>query len=218
MEEFAVQIYGRHALNGELVDLFLIQGAVDHFVLDGRIEQGHHVEGLHNVGAVGARERYVSRQANGALQSLDAACGALIGEILALSVSIEYGKEERRKFVPVGDAAKADARLLPVEQNRKKTLLRLRLFKGAVDVIRNGSYVFQESAQICILRSARSQRCAKRNMMSERRKNLSQLLYDTCFQHNEKSFFENQKASLLKRIAFARERLKGNILWLLCFL
>jgi hypothetical protein len=56
MQRLAVDIHGRHALDIELRHLVLAHATVYHFAAHLGVEQGHHVEGLHHIGAVGAGE------------------------------------------------------------------------------------------------------------------------------------------------------------------
>ena len=101
------------------VHFVLEECTVHHLVTDVRIQQGKDVERLHHIGAVGTGERHVSLQADVALEGTDAARDTFIGQVLSLSVGIEYGQQERSELVSVRNAPEGDACVFAVLQEGK---------------------------------------------------------------------------------------------------
>ena len=63
-----VGIDRRHGLNVEAAHLLLEECPVDHLATQPRIDEGHEVEGLHHIGAVGTRERHIGLHPDVALE------------------------------------------------------------------------------------------------------------------------------------------------------
>ena len=117
MQQFAAHIYGGHRLDVVPLHLIAADSAVHRLVGDGGIEQGHDVERLHDVGAVGTCERHIGREVDIAAQRPDARRDGVVRQIAALAVAVEQHKGQRCKLMAGGDAAERDARLLPVAQD-----------------------------------------------------------------------------------------------------
>ena len=102
----AVQEDGRYREDVAPGDLVLVQRAVDHGVADPRVDRGHQVQGLDDVGAVLAAER------DNGLEDEVGVDGSDRGEELCIGLrgdatGLQQGKHERGEFVTERHAGKA---------------------------------------------------------------------------------------------------------------
>jgi len=108
MQQLVTRIDRWHSLNAKARDFFGRNSAVDHRMPNVPVQKGHHIERLHDIRAIGAGERNIRAKFDGALQRLDAADDAFIGQ-LAFAVSIENRQYQGREFVPSRDSVEPDA-------------------------------------------------------------------------------------------------------------
>ena len=110
-ERLAVQVHGRHGHDFPRFDLGLEQGAVDHRAADARVQHGHQVQCLDDLGTVLAAEGYVGLELEVAVEAhnlLDHGCV----DLRRVPAGVQKRQHQRRELMPHRDAGEANAGIL----------------------------------------------------------------------------------------------------------
>ena len=67
---------------------------IDHGVVDSRIENGNHIEGLHHIGTIRTREGYIGFQLYRPIDTADSILYSFIGDIPSDTVIVENSKKQ----------------------------------------------------------------------------------------------------------------------------
>ena len=149
VERFAIDIDGRNTLYAQTFYFVLVQSSVHHLMADTRVDECHHVQGLHHVGTVRTGKGDVSLKPYLTFQCLDACRNSLIGKVLSLSVSIEDGKEERGELMAVGDTAETDSGCFSISEDAEREPFTL--LTDSADSVGDRSDVLYKSRKLCRL-------------------------------------------------------------------
>ena len=182
MQQLAVGKNGRNALNVQRGHLSLIDRSVDRLMLYARIQRGHRVESLHDVGTIRTCQRHIGRQTNRTVQRPDPVADASVGKVLALAVGIEHGQQQRRELVTGRHGPERNAGRLAVPQQRETQPLVARAL-AASDPVGARGYLVEQLDELSTAFVLRRHLHIERIVGLEAGKNGADLLLERCIQH-----------------------------------
>ena len=182
VHEFFSAEHGGHTLEVKTIYFLLEESAVHNLVGEIGVVERNDIEGLHNVGAVGAGERDVGGEMDRAAERLNAANDGFVGLVFALSVGVENGQQEGGELVSAGDAAKYDAGVCAVFEDFHFEATRgFVLFDG--EVIRCGGEIGKEGLEFGRMRVGAVGVESECELRAEFGENLSNLLKESLIEH-----------------------------------
>ena len=176
----AVGVDRRHGLDVKAAHFFLEECPIHHLTAHPRVENGHEIEGLHHVGAVGTGERNVGLQPDVALERAYAPANGIVGKILSLAVGIDNGHDERGELVAVGYSAELHARLLAVLEQLKLQTACPGSVERSRQMLGSRTEIVDKIPHLCRMLMGLVGRHTQLKAIFEHAENASQLFYNVC--------------------------------------